>query len=176
MSMKSSSTRYGTTAITIHWASALCVILAFAAGLVMDNSAEIPPTLLISHIVLGVAVLVLTLLRILWWIVADRHPAPPSGQPRWQAGAARLVHGLLYVILILMATSGIATVIASGAIPLLASGGAVPDFDGLVPRLAHGVMSKILLGLFVIHLGAALYHQFIRRDRLLARMGLGPAS
>lgn len=27
--------------------------------------------------------------------------------------------------------------------------------------------------LFVLHVGAALYHQFVLKDRLLARMGVG---
>jgi cytochrome b561 len=36
-------------------------------------------------------------------------------------------------------------------------------------------MSKILLALFVMHVGAAIYHQVIRRDHLLARMGVGRA-
>jgi len=30
-----------------------------------------------------------------------------------------------------------------------------------------------LLGLVLLHVGAALYHQLVRRDRLLARMGIG---
>lgn len=175
MTARSSANRYGSVAIAIHWASATGVILAFIAGLVMANSAEAPAGLLIAHIVLGTCVLVLTLLRILWWAVADKHPAPPANQPRWQVTVARIVHGLLYVILILMGSSGIATIIASGAIPMLASGQGIPEFDTLIPRVAHGVMSKLLLGLFVIHVGAALYHQFIRRDQLLARMGVGSA-
>jgi len=35
------------------------------------------------------------------------------------------------------------------------------------------VMAKIILALFVVHVGAAFYHQIIRRDHLLARMGVG---
>ena len=75
----------------------------------------------------------------------------------------------------LMATSGIMTLVLSGAIPAMLSGAPVPDFSELVPRVAHGVMSKLLLALFAAHVGAALYHQFVRRDRLLARMGVGRA-
>jgi cytochrome b561 len=85
------------------------------------------------------------------------------------------VHGLLYVLLILMATSGIATIVSSGAISAISSGAALPDFSELIPRIAHGIMSKILLALFVLHVSAALYHQFVRRDHLLARMGVGHA-
>jgi cytochrome b561 len=175
MSLKSTPTRYGSVAIAIHWSSALAVILTFAAGLVMANSAPVPPALLVAHIVLGSLVFLLTLLRIVWWIVADKRPAPAPGQPRWQELTAKLVHAGLYVILVLMATSGITTIVLSGAIPALIAGVPVPDFSELIPRVAHGIMSKILLALFGLHVGAALYHQLIRRDHLLARMGVGAA-
>jgi cytochrome b561 len=171
MMTKSSPDRYGSVAILIHWASAAAVILAFAAGFAVANVTE-QPTLLLVHIALGLIVFVLTLLRILWWWLADRHPAPPANQPQWQRMAATGVHLALYVILILMATSGITTLILSGAMPTII-GGTIPDFSGIIPRLAHGVMARVLLALFVLHVAAALYHQFIRRDQLLARMGVG---
>ena len=176
MSTKSSATRYGSVAILIHWSSALAVVLAFAAGIVMSNGPQpVPPSLLLAHITLGVIVFALTLLRILWWAVADRRPGPPAGEPASRVLAANVVHGLLYVLLILMATSGITTVILSGALPLVLNGAPVPDFSELIPRAAHGIMSKILLLLLAAHIGAALWHQFIHRDRLLARMGVGRA-
>lgn len=173
MGRKSTATQYGSVAIAVHWASATAVVLAFLAGLVLANSAVVPAPLLIAHIVLGVTVIALTVLRVVWWLVADRHPEPPRDQPRWQQLAARVVHVLLYVLLILMGTSGIVTILLSGAIPALLSGAALPDLSELTPRVAHGVMSKLLLILLVGHIGAALYHQFIRKDHLLARMGLG---
>lgn len=175
MSSKSTPTRYGSVAIAIHWSSALAVVLAFAAGLALTNAEPAPAALLVAHIGLGSSVLLLTLLRIVWWLVADKRPALPANQPKVQQLAAKIVHALLYVILILMATSGITTVVLSGAIPAMMAGVPVPDFSELVPRMAHGIMSKLLLALLVAHIGAALYHQFIRKDRLLGRMGLGPA-
>jgi len=175
MSSRSTSTQYGSVAIAIHWSSAVAVVIAFIAGMVMANSSAIPPALLVAHIALGLLVFALTLFRIAWWWWADKQPPPPAGQPRWQQIAAKAVHGLLYVLLILMATSGIATIAASGAIGALAAGGALPDFSDLIPRVAHGVMARLLLLLLVLHVGAALYHQFIRLDRLLARMGIGRA-
>ena len=177
MSTKSTSTQYGSVAIAIHWASALAVILAFAAGFSVANLA--PPDrqgpILIVHITLGLIVFVLTLLRIVWWLVADKRPPLPADEPRLQQIAARTVHYAFYAILLLMATSGIMTLLLSGALPTILSGGPVPDFSALIPRVAHGVMSKILLLLFVGHVGAALWHQFVRHDHLLARMGVGRA-
>ena len=40
-------------------------------------------------------------------------------------------------------------------------------------RGVHGLAANILLLLIVLHVGAALYHQFIRRDNLIARMWYG---
>lgn len=174
MSLKSSSTRYGSVAIAIHWLSALAVVLAFAAGFTLAN-VGVSPGVLIAHIVLGNLVFLLTLLRLVWWWLADKRPPLPADQPRWQQWAAHAVHASLYVILMLMATSGITTVILSGAIPALMSGAPLPDFAGILPRVAHGIMARILLLLFVAHVGAALFHQFVRRDHLLARMGVGRA-
>lgn len=176
MSTKSTATRYGSVAILIHWSSALAVILAFTAGFVVANFA--PPDrqgpILIAHITLGLMVFALTLLRIVWWLVADKRPLP-ADEPGLQQIAARTVHVALYALLILMGTSGIMTIILSGALPTILSGGPVPDFSELIPRVAHGIMSKLLLLLFVSHVGAALWHQFVRHDHLLARMGVGRA-
>jgi cytochrome b561 len=176
MSLKSTPDRYGSVAIAIHWLSALAVVMAFAGGLVLANSAEGSVPILVAHMVLGLSAFALTLLRIVWWLALDKQPAPAAGQSRLQQRAAKIVHGLLYVILILMATSGIMTLLLSGALPAIASGGPLPDFSELGPRMAHGIASRVLLVLLAIHIGAALYHQFIRRDRLLARMGIGAGS
>jgi cytochrome b561 len=175
MSLKSTPSRYGTVAVAIHWTSALGIVVAFALGLMAAHASDPAsvPTLVRGHVVIALAVVALTLLRILWWLVADRRPEPGPGQPRWQQAAAQTVHAALYVLILLMGTSGIATLVASGAVPALFAGTALPDFSGLIPRLAHGIMSKLLLALLAAHVAAALYHQFIRRDRLMARMGIG---
>jgi cytochrome b561 len=175
MSTKSTATQYGSVAIALHWSSAMAVVLAFIAGLALANVAVVPVPLLLAHIMLGLIVFALTLLRIVWRWVADKHPEVPKDQPRWQRLAARAVHALLYTLLILMGTSGIMTIVLSGAIPALLSGAPPPDFSELVPRVAHGIMSKLLLVLLAAHIGAALYHQFFRRDHLMARMGVGSA-
>lgn len=176
MPTRSTPTRYGSVAVLIHWTSAAAVILTFLLGwIAADVLVTPPPGLLIVHVAMGVLVLALTLLRVVWWLAFDRLPAPPDGQPGWQALTAKIVHLGLYAVLVVMAASGIATMLLSGAMPILIAGGPVPDFSELGPRLVHGLMSKLLLVLLALHIGAALYHQLIRRDNLLARMGAGGA-
>jgi cytochrome b561 len=174
MSSKSTSTRYGSVAIAIHWSSAVAVILTWLIGFSVANLTQ-NPTLLLAHIALGTLVLLLTLFRIGWWAFADKHPRAPADEPQWQVRTAQAVHLLLYVLLVLMASSGITTVALSGVIPTLLSVGPIPVLSELIPRVAHGIMAKIILALFVVHVGAALYHQVIRRDHLVARMGVGQA-
>lgn len=177
MSAKSSSTRYGSVAITIHWVTALLIVALFATGLLA--AAQVDPAaklaLLRAHIPLGVGVLLLTLLRIVWWLVADRRPALPADQPGWQKFMAKAVHFALYFIVLESAGSGIATIVLSGALPTILGGGLLPDFNTVLPRAVHGIGSRLMLGLLALHIGAALYHQFIRHDHLLARIGMGGA-
>lgn len=175
MGLKSTADRYGSVAIAIHWVTALAIIGLLVSGTVAAGApAATKQSILPIHAAMGSLVLLLTVLRLAWWALADRHPSAAPG-PRAQQLAARVVHGLLYVSVLVLGISGIATIALSGALPALLGQGSLPDFSTVLPRLAHGITSKLLLALVAVHIGAALYHQFIRRDRLLARMGLGRA-
>ena len=177
MRWKSDSHRYGAVAITMHWATAFAIFAMLGSGLVMDNATDDAAKLpvLAFHAGTGVFVGVLTLLRILWWIFADRRPAHPSETPRWQSRSAGVVHGLLYVVILFMVASGIAMMVLAGAADVLANGGPLPDFEQYAPRAPHGLGAWLLMTLIAAHIAAALYHQFALRDRLLGRMGLGSA-
>ena len=65
--------------------------------------------------------------------------------------------------------------ILSGAAAVLFFGtsGPLPDFKTFTPFYVHGTTATILIALVCVHVLAALYHQFVVKDRLLARMGLG---
>lgn len=170
MSLRSSSIRYGKVAVSIHWLSALAVILMLWSGLAMDNNDDLVGTLLPWHVALGVVVGVLTLFRIVWWLAFDKHPAPQQGISRLQARLAQIVHLGLYVAIVVMVASGIAMLALSGAAPAIFGGGPLPKFDDLAPYAAHALVSRLLIALALGHIGAALFHQFIKRDRLIRRM------
>jgi len=177
MSAKSTSERYGSVAIAIHWLTAAAILGLLVSGAIIEDMRDPAQkvALLRVHVVVGVTVLVLTLFRIVWWGVVDRRPAATTSTPRWQAFAAHLVHGLLYVVIIVMVGSGIGMIALSGAADTLFGGGsaALPDFRDYAPRGAHGLGANAMWLLVIVHVLAALYHQFVLRDRLLARMGLG---
>lgn len=177
MALKSTQDRYGAVAITIHWLAAALIVALLVTGFRVSGAADpaAKAAFLRFHAAMGVAILALTLGRIAWWWFADRKPLPVAGQPAFLHRAAAAVHVLFYVVIIGLAASGIGMMVLSGAGTIVFGGasGALPDFWTYPPRVPHGIGVRVLIALLILHVGGALYHHFIRRDRLLARMGVG---
>lgn len=176
MAIKSSADRYGTVALVVHWTTALLIIgllmSGFRATAALDAATK--SGLLRLHVPMGLFILALTVFRVAWWQFADRKPASLSGD-RLQTAAARIVHLLFYIVIIGMAASGIGMLALSGAGSVIFSSGTtvLPDFATYAPRIPHGIGARALVALLVLHVGGALYHHVIKKDRIFARMGLG---
>ena len=174
MSIKSSSKHYGAIAVTIHWLSAVLIIAVLGSGFRAGNALDpvIKAQMLSIHIPLAFIVALLTLARLLWWKLADRKPDPVPGTPNWQHYSATTVHWLFYIVILGMAASGIGMLVLSGAGSVIfgSSDGQLPDFWSFKPRVPHGFGARAMVALLLAHVGAALYHHFVRRDGLLRRM------
>jgi len=174
MAAKSTNDQYGSVAIAIHWLSTLLIIALLASGFRAAGSTDLSAKaqILGIHAPIGIAVLLLTLARIAWWWFADRKPDPVSGMPAWQDWSARAMHLLFYVVILGMTASGIGMFILSGAGAIVLGGaeGQLPDFWDYKPRTPHGIGARLMVALLVFHAGAALHHQFIKKDGLLRRM------
>ncbi len=174
MSAKSSNTSYGYVAKSIHWVSLILIVALLASGFraaeTVDATAK--AQILSAHAPLGIAILILTLLRLIWWWAIDTKPAIVETSPRWQERAARAVHILFYIIIFGMGASGIGMLVLSGAGPILFAGteGTLPDFTLYAPRGPHGFGASAIVVLITVHAGAALYHHFVQRDATLRRM------
>lgn len=177
MALKSTQDRYGAVAITIHWLAVALIVALLISGFRVSGAADpvAKAAFLRFHAVMGIAILALTLGRIAWWLFADRKPLPVAGQPRLLHRLASSVHVLFYVVIIGLSASGIGMMVLSGAGPIVFGGasGTLPDFWNYLPRVPHGIGVRVLIALLVLHVVGALYHHFIRGDRLLARMGIG---
>jgi cytochrome b561 len=172
MKLKSTTERYGGVAIALHWITAVLIVLLLVSGFRAADAVDPvqKAAILHAHAPLGAAVLVLTFAR-LGWLLVDGKPMPTAGMPRLQRMAAKSVHALLYVAITFMAATGIGMFVLSGAGPIVfGAGGALPDFWIYQPRLEHFIAARILIGLLILHIGAALYHHFVVRDALIRRM------
>lgn len=172
MTLKSTIDRYGAIAIAFHWLTALLIVALLALGLNAANAPtdEMRRTLLLPHIALGILTFVLTIARIVWWWFFDRKPAVLPDTPPLFANLARITHLLVYAVIIALAASGIATNLTGGVLEALSTGTPIPPLDDIGPRRAHGLLAWTFMALLVLHIAAALYHHFVRRDRTLARM------
>ena len=170
---------YGTVAIAIHWLLAVAIVATFLIGLSMVDMPLSPQRLRLYnwHKWLGIAILALSAARLLWR--ASGHPPPPlpAHTPAWQQQAYRGTHLVFYALFFVVPLLGWATTSALG-VPVVWLGWLpLPDF---VPRnkpfgeevLAplHQAASYLLAAIVVLHVAAAFKHQFVDRDRLLARM------
>lgn len=163
---------YHPLAIGLHWAVAALMATAFWIALCFDDGADGPgPALLNLHALCGLAVLALSLARLAWRL---GHPPPPGlGGP--MARAARWVHAALYGLTLLVPALGLAALSLGGGginfglavLPALVA--KRPAWSETVGDI-HQALAYGLVALAALHVAAALYHHFIRRDGVLALM------
>lgn len=174
MALKSTTDRYGAMAVSIHWVSAVLILILIGSGFRAASTVDLAAkaAILRVHVPIAVGVLALTFFRIVWWWRFDHKPDPVAGSPHWQERTARAVHVLFYVVILGMVASGAGMIALSGAAPIIFGGESalLPDFWKYPPRVPHAIGARLLLALLVLHAGAALYHHFVRRDGLLWRM------
>ena len=100
--MKSTPTQYGRVAQLLHWLSALLILFLIPMGFLMqtvDEGARL--SLYRTHVILGILVLGLTLVRLGWrWF--DSPPEPPSNLAGTGLLAYRTIHWLLYPALLVL--------------------------------------------------------------------------
>jgi len=99
-------THYTRTAVGLHWMIAALVLTALFMGWTMTEMAVSPQRLKVYnwHKWVGVTVLLLAVARLLWRLT--HRPPPLVAMPAWQRLFARLGHGLLYLLLLVMPLTG----------------------------------------------------------------------
>ena len=168
--------RYHPVLIGLHWLLAVMVLLALYVGsqLLTETANDDPRKLdlLRAHMTAGGMILVLTLIRLATRLMTPIPPPVATGHPLGDR-LARPVHWLLYGLVLAMALTGMAMASAAGLPDIVFGEGLAvlpDDFSHLPARALHGLIAPLLILLIVLHVGAALYHQFVRRDGLISRM------
>jgi cytochrome b561 len=183
--LASSETRYGTVAVTLHWLIAIGIIGMLILGKYMADLPNSDPSkfdLIQLHKSFGISILGLSGLRLLWRLV-NKVPPLPAHMPAWERYAAHASHVLLYVLIIGIPITGWMMVSASPlGIPTIYFGQfEIPHLPGLQGfadqhaaeqqlRDTHELLGDVMIGLLVIHVGAALKHHLWDRDDVLLRM------
>lgn len=172
-------TRYDPVAIALHWAIAVLLIGLLCMGLYMTSLAFSPARLRLFnwHKWFGMTALALMIVRTLWRV---RHRAPAfAAMPRWQILAAQATHGLLYMLAIAAPLAGWVYSSAAGFPVVLFGVLPLPDLVTASEPLAqtakqwHHWLVYLLGACVLLHIAAVAKHQWLDKDHVLARMGIG---
>lgn len=163
----------------VHWLMAAMVLTMLFIGVGMVSTAgPLYPVLLALHRPVGIAILVLVLIR-MPLRRATGAPPLPDDLPPLQSAIAKGSHVLLYASMIAMPLIGWGMLSAGGYPVRVADGLVLP---AILPhdlrlysvlRAVHTIVALLFFGLILAHLAAALMHGLVRRDGVLRSMTVG---
>lgn len=185
--MNPAVSKYTRVAMLLHWLIATLIVANVLLIWVVDFLPEAWGRPVIdTHKSIGITVLGLALMRLLWRFT-HRPPPLPSAYPQWERKASHVAHAALYVVMLGLPISGwlhdsawkdaathpmqwfglfewprIASIMNTA--PALKE--VLHERFGLI----HEVFGFLLYGLYVLHVGAALKHQFRDKQPELQRM------
>ena len=172
--------RYHPALVSLHW---LVALLIFATVLFAGEEGEGGPALSIGglppigiHMILGMTTLALLSIRLLvrWF---TKHPDWASTGTPFLDLIGKLTHFGLYFFTFSITITGIVMASQRGLLARVLGIGtaATRSFGsrGFSLGAFHGLSWSLLFLLILLHIGAALYHQFFKKDNLLGRMWYG---
>jgi len=179
MNMRNTQQGYGLIAKLLHWLIAVSIIALIPIGWYMTGLSDEDVwywRLLDFHELLGLVLLVVVPLKYVWMVYS---PSPPysSELTAWERRAARAVHVFFLIAMAIIPLSGFLFVATNGE-PIELYGGiiTIPDIGefskGVRDMLGdvHYYLSYGCAALIVLHLLAALKHQFVDGGDSLRRM------
>ncbi|WP_374584827.1 cytochrome b [Ideonella dechloratans] len=183
MSSASSNAHFDPVSRAFHWLTAIVIVAAFTLGpehfgrLMRDGLDPATRWDIVWHESLGVSVFVLTLLRLVW--VALRPASPRFEMNPWLQRSARLVQGLLWLLMLLLPVTALLALGSEGH-PLTLLGGVRVDQMPLIANSpladaadwgdVHGFLGDTIVWLAGAHALAAIYHHVVLKDGVLKSM------
>lgn len=153
-------TGYSRAQIALHWIVLALMVVSYvsedamsAAWRAFNRGQEIEPGAHTIHVIAGVLILALALMRLAARWHRGAPAAPEAGHPLMKPAAA-VTHWALYALMVAMPLTGIA-----------AWFGGIRDAGEV-----HEVMFYLLIVLVGLHVAAVIYHQVVLKDGLMNRM------
>lgn len=166
--------KYNIVAKFFHWISVLLLIIQIPLGfyLVDLDFSDFRIKVENIHVLVGIVIFYITLIRILFRLILPRPEDPIEGFSG-QMFIARVNHFLLYLSLILVTSSGILKKLFNGESLnfLFFKLKMKTDFDkaDLMYEM-HVYFNYVLIGLVSLHILAVLFHVFVLKDNVIKRI------
>lgn len=191
MTMKNTAYEYGSIARWLHWLTALLFLGSYVSVKYRHwfTEKDTPEnwTALQLHLSIGVTIAVLLVLRIIWRSM-NRAPDPEPGS-KLEYLAAHLGHIAIYGMLVIMVFTGyvgtgvnteyfflfdVAKFESTPLFRMLISEGmglTFKEFEEPIDFIHKQVFGEWLAWMLIIgHIGAAMYHHKVKKDRTLYKM------
>lgn len=169
--------QYGSITKILHWVLGIIMIAQVLLGV---YSAYAPRDtvrqIMFWHKSLGLLLLLLAIVFIIWRTINPK-PEYDNNMPIWEKLAARTIHFILYISILVMPLSGWYMSTAAGHIPSFFGLFSMPAPFMVQNKLIahnfaqmHEIFAWVIGIAIVIHLLAAIKHHFIDKDDILKRM------
>lgn len=176
--LKDSPSGYGLITIILHWVCAILIIFLFGLGVYMTSLDYYSPWYHKGpalHISLGLFVFLLMILRVLWR-TRNTSPEPLLTINARTMLAANAVKIAFYILIFIICITGYFITTAEGKPASFFDLFGIPatvelsadnvDLIGLI----HKYCAWSVMGIAILHSGAAFFHHFMKKDRTLIRM------
>lgn len=175
MGMMNTTRSYGSLAKVLHWLIFVLVFCMIIGGFLLDDvPKEYKGVIFNLHKLTGLTILILMLVR-LFWNAMNVKPVLSSDTKPWERRLERAVHGLLYLLIIAMPLAGWIGSSSAGKAPHIGNiifALPIPQNKSLIDAMfaMHGWIAFGIIGLVTIHIFAALFHHYVKKDDVLRRM------
>ncbi|OXL25401.1 cytochrome b [Psychrobacter sp. DAB_AL32B] len=170
---RSNLTKWSATSRLFHWISAILLLITWMMMLLYNNLDS--KVYIGLHKAFGVSLLFWMIARVINRVFTKA--PPPVVMPKWQMLLSQLSHFALYALLIAMPIAGLLMSIYGGRPVDIFGLFQIPVFvtpDRGLARLYNDwhtdIIWPMIIAFTLIHIGAALYHQFVKKDNLIGRI------
>lgn len=174
--LKNTSLKYGSMTKFLHWLVGIVIIALVIVGFVMESMepSDQKWQFYKLHKAIGVSIFAFVIFRVCWRLI-NRSVAGPVNTPRWQILAAKFTHFFLYLAMIAMPLSGLLMSLYGGHNIDMFGLLVIEGFEKQASlasffHMIHGRAAYAIAGLIILHVLAAFFHHFVRRDDVLIKM------
>lgn len=171
--MSNTNSKWSVSSRIFHWISAVLLLITWIMMLLNNN---FDSNIYIGlHKAFGVSLLFWMIARVINRVFTKA--PPPISMPKWQLLLSHLSHFGLYALLIAMPTVGLLMTVYGGRPVDIFGLFQIPVFvtpDRTLARFYNNLHTDVIwqaiIAFTAVHISAALYHQFVKKDNLIARM------
>ncbi|HZT50157.1 MAG TPA: cytochrome b [Hyphomicrobiaceae bacterium] len=172
--------RYDPVSVFLHWSIGLGIlaiaVLELTRGELFAKGSAMREGLRAIHEPAGTIIFALVLVRLVWRAL-HAPPELPETMAAWERFAAKVMHVVLYALMVAIPVVGMAATFARGRPVDFGVFQIFVPLDGILGKSfarpikeLHEFLGQAVLAVAFLHAAAALWHHYVRKDDILVRM------